>query len=58
VARLSEDALLTAVEVAVRLKVSRATVYPLIERGALAARRVGLSLRIEVGELEAFLGRG
>jgi putative molybdopterin biosynthesis protein len=57
VARPSERVFLTPAEVATRLKVSRATVYALIERGDLVARRVGLGLRIVVGELEAFLDR-
>jgi excisionase family DNA binding protein len=57
VARPSEGAFLKPAEVATRLKVSRATVYALIERGDLVARRVGLGLRIAVGELESFLDR-
>jgi excisionase family DNA binding protein len=57
VARPSERVFLTPAEVATRLKVSRATVYALIERGDLVARHVGLGLRIAVGELEAFLDR-
>lgn len=38
-----------------RLKVSRATVYALIERGELAAYRVGLALRIAPHALGTFL---
>ncbi len=57
VARPCEAVFLTPAEVAARLKVSRATVYALIERGELVASRVGLALRIAVGELEAFLDR-
>ena len=45
VARPSEVAFLTPSEVAARLQVSRATVYALIARGELIARRVGLALR-------------
>jgi excisionase family DNA binding protein len=37
------------------LQVSRATVYALIERGELRARRVGLQLRIVAADLDAFL---
>ncbi len=55
-ARPSEGAFLTPAEVAARLKVSRATVYALID-GEIAASRVGLALRIAVGEMEAFLDR-
>ena len=57
VARPSGSIFLTPTEVAARLKVSRATIYALIERGDLAASRVGLALRIAIVELEAFLGR-
>jgi excisionase family DNA binding protein len=56
VARPSEGAFLTPAEVAARLRVSRATVYALIERGELIAQRVGLALRIHHRELEIFLG--
>jgi excisionase family DNA binding protein len=55
VARTSEAVFLTPTEVAARLQVSRATVYALISRGELVARRVGLALRIGIRELEAFL---
>lgn len=57
VARLSGGAFLTPAEVAARLRVSRATVYALIERGDLVARRVGLALRICISDLEAYLRR-
>jgi excisionase family DNA binding protein len=56
VARTSEVAFLTPAEVAAQLRVSRATVYALIERGELAAQRVGLALRIGVGDLEEYTG--
>ena len=48
---------LTPAEVALKLQVSRATVYALIARGELRATRVGLSLRIHAGPLAAFLSR-
>jgi excisionase family DNA binding protein len=55
VAGSSEAVFLTRAEVAARLQGSRATVYALIARGDLIARRVGLALRIGIRELEAFL---
>ncbi len=55
VARPSEGVFLTPAEVAARLRVSRATVYALIERCELVARRGGLALRVGTEELEAFL---
>ena len=55
VARPAEGRFLTPADVAARLQVSRATVYALIERGELVARRVGLALRIHYRELEEFL---
>ena len=54
-ARPSEGVFLTPAEVAARLRVSRATVYALIERGKIVACRVGLALRVAPEELEAFL---
>ena len=53
-ARVSE-AWLTPSEVASRLKLSRATIYALIKRGALPHRRVGLSIRIASSDFEQFL---
>ncbi len=55
VAQPSDGVFLTPADVAARLQVSRATVYALIVRGELAARRVGLALRIRLDELDAFL---
>jgi putative molybdopterin biosynthesis protein len=46
---------LTPAEVAAALQVSRATVYALIERGDLPARRVGLQLRLPARALEDLL---
>lgn len=54
---LAEREWLTPAEVASKLQVSRATVYALIERRELRATRVGLSLRVHVGLLVAFLSR-
>jgi excisionase family DNA binding protein len=42
-------------EVAVRLKVSRATVYALVKSGQLRHRRVGLQIRVPLSALEEFL---
>jgi putative molybdopterin biosynthesis protein len=47
---------LTPTQVAAALQVSRATVYGLISRGELRARRVGLQLRVSQADLDAFLG--
>ncbi len=46
---------LTPVDIAARLKVSRATVYGLLKSGALPHRRVGLSIRIAPADLDAYL---
>jgi excisionase family DNA binding protein len=46
---------LTPADVAAALRVSRATVYALIGRGQLQARRVGLRLRIFGADLDGFL---
>jgi excisionase family DNA binding protein len=46
---------LTPAQVAAALQVSRATVYRLIDRGELRARRVGLQLRVLAADLNAFL---
>jgi excisionase family DNA binding protein len=44
-------------EVAVRLNVSRATVYALVKSGALRHRRVGLQIRVPLSALEVFLSQ-
>jgi excisionase family DNA binding protein len=44
---------LTPADVAAALQVSRATVYALIERGELRARRVGLHLRVLAADLDS-----
>jgi excisionase family DNA binding protein len=49
------EAFLTPGEVAARLQICRASVYKLVERGELGHVRVGLSIRISVADLEAFL---
>ena len=46
---------LTPADVAARLKVSRATVYGLLKKGALPHRRVGLSIRIAPSGLNEYL---
>ena len=50
--------LLTVAEVAERLRVSTMTVYRLIQRGELAALRIGRSYRIEPSALDAYLSAG
>jgi len=57
VARPGGDEYVTPAEIAARLKVSRATVYALIERGDLTASRIGLSLRVKERDLTVFLER-
>jgi putative molybdopterin biosynthesis protein len=46
---------LTPADVAAALQVSRATVYALLARGELRAKRVGLQLRILGADLDAYL---
>ena len=48
--------LLTVNEVATTLRVSKMTVYRLIHAGQLPAIRVGQSLRLPRGSVDAFLG--
>lgn len=48
-------ALLTVAEVAEHLRVSEMTVYRLLKRGDLPARRVGQRWRIAVEDLTAYL---
>jgi excisionase family DNA binding protein len=47
--------LLTAGEVADRLRVSTMTIYRLIRRGELPAVRVGRNYRVRASDLEAYL---
>jgi proteic killer suppression protein len=47
--------LLTVREVAARLRVSRATVYRLVQTGAIACARVSNSIRVPAGTLDASL---
>jgi excisionase family DNA binding protein len=47
--------LMTVLEVAALLRVSRMTVYRLVHAGTLRAIRVGQSLRLPRGAVEAFL---
>jgi len=49
--------LLLVSEVAARLALSDATVYRMIERGALPAVIIGRSLRVSPADLEAFIER-
>ena len=53
-----EERLLTVAEVADVLRVSTMTVYRLIQRGELAALRVGRSYRIRAGALDEYLSGG
>lgn len=47
--------LLTAAEVAARLRVSAMTIYRLIHRGELPAVRVGRNYRVRVEDLQSYL---
>lgn len=51
------QSLLTLKDVMTRLKVSRATIYRLIERGELHPFKIGHSLRFEEQDLAAFIAR-
>lgn len=51
------QSLLTLKDVMTRLKVSRATIYRLIERGELHPFKIGHSLRFEEQDLSAFIAR-
>jgi putative molybdopterin biosynthesis protein len=46
---------LTIPEVALRLRVSRMTVYRLTKTGVLPAYRVGRQLRVKAADLDAYL---
>src|ERR1700720_2974357 len=54
-ARTVKSYLLTVREVASLLRVCRATVYSLCERGQLAHARVGASIRIQLADVEFLL---
>jgi excisionase family DNA binding protein len=47
----------TPAEIAAELRVTRATVYALIRDRQIRATRVGLSLRVRVEDLAAYLSR-
>lgn len=49
--------LLTVAEVAAALRVSRMTVYRLVEVGELQAFRIGHSIRIDRAALDGYLAR-
>jgi len=51
----ADDELLTTIEVAARLKVTRQTVQRLINAEKLVASRVGREWRVKRSELDAFL---
>jgi excisionase family DNA binding protein len=57
-APVAVERLLTAAEAAVRLRVCRATVYALCERGELPHVRVSNAIRVAPADLEAFIARG
>ena len=51
------EKLLTVREVAERLRVCRATVYAMVERGELPHIRVGVTVRVSPTDLAAFIAR-
>lgn len=53
-----QDQLLTPSEVAEALRITRQTVYALIEADAIDARRIGGQWRIPTSELERLLAEG
>src|SRR4030095_2003697 len=57
-AHTKREPLLTCKALAARLRVSRATVYALCDRGELPHRRVSNAIRLRVEDLEAFTRRG
>ncbi len=50
-----ESGWLTAAEACRRLKVSRTTLFRLIDRGELPAYRFGRMIRLQVADIDAFL---
>jgi len=54
---MSESTFVTVDEIARELRVSKMTVYRLIERGDLPATRVGRSIRIKVADYHAYMKR-
>ena len=46
---------LTVTEIAAELSISKMTIYRLIERGDLGAKRIGRSLRVPESELNRYL---
>ncbi|MCG9969876.1 helix-turn-helix domain-containing protein [Pelotomaculum terephthalicicum JT] len=48
----NDNALLTVLEVAIILRVSKATVYRMIQRGQLKAHRIGGSIRIKQVDID------
>lgn len=52
-----QDELLTLKDVMSRLKLSRATIYRLIEQGELRPFKIGHSLRFEERDLADFIAR-
>jgi excisionase family DNA binding protein len=58
VAHPPPESLLSVRDVADRLRVSRATVYALCDRGALPHLRVSNAIRLRGEDLEAFIRRG
>jgi excisionase family DNA binding protein len=53
--RTNARPLLTPVEVAARLTLSRSTIYRLAEAGLLPAKRIGGQWRVDPSELEGWL---
>ena len=55
-ASVSNDALLTAAEVAAKLNIAKTAVYAMVSRGELSHYRIGRLVRIHPGDVDVFLG--
>ena len=53
----SSQRMLSAAEIAVRLDISRATVYRLAEAGLIPGKRIGIQWRFDHDELEGWLAQ-
>lgn len=49
------EQMLTVAEIAAKFKLSKMTIYRLVNSGAIPALRVGRSLRIEEADLENYM---
>ncbi|ABW19814.1 helix-turn-helix domain-containing protein [Alkaliphilus oremlandii] len=54
---MNNDILYTPEELALKLKISKYTVYEMIKRGDISAHKIGRSLRISDAQLETYLAK-